>query len=126
VTVPSDRDPVAKSSPYHQPAEDLTVQYQVPKELLEQLAAADGAGKTRVGLVFDEEERTLLMLPAEAKQALNRVPSAPPAPPPPPAVLFTDADLRALHRPRRVARNVALTLLALGAAGIIALSLASS
>lgn len=99
-------------------ADELTVQYMVPRELLRELAAADD-DKTRVASLPDafQEEQTLLMLPTAAAAAIE-APSvkAPPRSAPAPLrpmtpVTISDAELDALLRPRRMARWAGLGLL---------------
>lgn len=138
-----------KLDPKHAPrppeADDLTVQYFVPRELLQQLAAKDEAAAGRPSLDSMQDEQTLLMLPTEAAKAIAtapppvHAPAARPAPPvelprvAPPAVAprpmtpvnITDEELQALLGPRRRARVFGVVLLVVVAAGVAAVALAS-
>ncbi|MDF3071770.1 MAG: hypothetical protein K0R38_7371 [Polyangiaceae bacterium] len=117
--------------PIHEPkparrfpeADELTVQFSVPPELLEELAAGNDPQR-RSAPTADafQDEQTLLMLPRAAAEALGAVAIAPPprptAPAPAPAPLramtpvdISEAELSALLRPRRMARLAAFGLL---------------
>ena len=99
-------------------ADELTVQFSVPKELLLELAAIDDE-RTRVAPLPDAflEEQTLLMLPSVAAEAarggMSRVTpsrSGPSPLRPMTAVSISDAEMSALLRPQRLARWVGVAL----------------
>lgn len=102
-------------------ADELTVQYSVPPELLEELAAGtDPQRRSATTADAFQDEQTLLMLPRAAAEALGAVaiasPPRPAAPAPAPLRAMTpvdisEAELSALLRPRRVARLAAFGLL---------------
>lgn len=113
-------------------ADELTVQYMVPSELLRELAAGDDE-KTRVASLPDafQEEQTLLMLPTAAATAV-KLPSVT-APPrseraplrPMTPVTISDAEVSALLRPRRMARLAGVGLLLVLVLVVGALAIAS-
>ena len=129
------RMPKNEPKPARRPpeADELTVQYMVPRELLRELAAADDE-KTRVASLADafQEEQTLLMLPTADAPPVLTAPSvaSPPRSAPSPLrpmtpVTISDAEVNALLRPRRMARLAGVGLLLVLALVAIAIAIAS-
>lgn len=132
--------PKNETKPRPPEADELTVQFSVPRELLQQLSELDDEA-TRVGPAPEGlvEEQTLLMQPgfssspaaaaaiaaAIAAQRASTPPPPPRAPGPRPMtpVTISEAELRALLRPQRVARVVATAVVLLAALAAVALVL---
>jgi hypothetical protein len=98
-----------KPAPRSLGSDDHTVQFSVPRELLLQLADGDDE-KTRVGPlpVALQDELTLLMRPTEtAPVAVLPLPALPRAMTP---VTISEAELRALLRPQRLARFAGIAM----------------
>lgn len=100
--------------------DDLTVQFSVPPELLQQLSDRDDE-KTRVGPLpglFEEEQTRLMLSPLLAEASETVLPPLAPTLRPMTPVTITEAELRALLRPQRLARLAGLSL-ALAAALVV-------